>query len=172
MKRLGKAALAAVMVLILPLTGCGAAVMEAIEVVNQLADASGVASLGLDLSGGTVVLEEDTHGGFHGDGYAFTVITFDTEDREALEADMNGDCWHALPMTENTARAAGSLATGEDGESLFPEMTQGYYYFRDRSSQSMDPGDDSGLFSRASWNFTLAAYDSETGTLYYFELDT
>lgn len=136
------------------------------------ADASGISPLGLDLSCGTVALEEDTHGGFHGDGCAFTVMTFDAEDRKALEADMNGDCWHALPMTENVARAAQSLATGEDGKSLFPEITQGYYYFRDRHSQSTDPGDDSGLFSRASWNFTMAVYDSETGTLYYFALDT
>ena len=172
MKGLGKAAWAAVMVLILPLTGCGAAVMGAMTVMKQLADVSGISSLGLDLSAGTVVREEDTHGGFHGDGRAFAVVTFDAEDREALEADMNGDGWHPLPMTENAARAVRELAAGEDGKRLFPKITQGCYYFRDRHSQSTDPEDDSGLFSRSSLNFTMAVYDSETGTLYYFELDT
>lgn len=172
MKRLRTAALAAVMALILPLTGCGAAFMGALEVVDQLVDMSGISSLGLDLSGGTVVLDEDTHGGFHGDGSAFAIVTFDAEGRAALEKDMVGDCWHTLPMTGNVARAADSLTAAEDGERFFPEIEQGYYYFRDRSGQSPDPSDDSELFSRASWNFTMAVYDSETGTLYYFELDT
>ncbi len=46
----------------------------------------------------------------------------------------------------------------------FPEVEQGYYYFRDRHSQSQDPTDDSELFGRGSWNFILAVYDSQTGT--------
>lgn len=28
------------------------------------------------------------------------------------------------------------------------------------------------LFERSSFNFTLAIYDTDTNTLYYFELDT
>ena len=64
------------------------------------------------------------------------------------------------------------LALGEDGEPFFPEVDQGCYYFRDRHGESQDPTDESGLFNRGSWNFTLAIYDSQTGTLYYYELDT
>ena len=135
-------------------------------------NAAGTEQLGLDLSAGTVVAERDTHGGFHGDGETFVVMTFQQGDRPALEREMTGPCWHPLPLTGSLARVTRDLALGEEGEPLFPEVDQGWYYFRDRHSQSRDPADDSELFGRGSWNFTLAIYDSRTGTLYYYELDT
>jgi hypothetical protein len=141
--------------------------------LQQILDAyAGMDCLGLDLSRGTVTRQEDSHGGFHGDGSAFTVLTFDAEARQTLEGEMGGDCWHPLPMTENAAKAVEYLALDENDTRLIPEVEQGYYYFRDRHRESQDPADDSGLFDRYSYNFTLAVYDSETGTLYYFELDT
>lgn len=133
---------------------------------------AGIERLELDLSGGTVVSELDTHGGFQGDGDTFVVMTFPQTDRPALEREMTGPYWHPLPLTDNLARVTYNLALGEDGEPFFPEMDQGCYYFRDRHSESQDPTDESGLFNRGSWNFTLAIYDSQTGTLYYYELDT
>ncbi len=133
---------------------------------------AGMERLGLDLSGGTVVSERNTHGGFLGDGDTFVVMTFSRTDQPTLESEMTGPYWHPLPLTDDLFKVTYSLALGEDGEPLFPEVGQGYYYFRDRHSQSRDPADDSGLFGRGSWNFTLAIYDSQTGTLYYYELDT
>ena len=53
-----------------------------------------------------------------------------------------------------------------------PEVTNGYYYFCDRHSDSIDSSDDTNLLSRASFNFTLAIYDSDTNRLYYVEFDT
>ena len=44
--------------------------------------------------------------------------------------------------------------------------------FEDRHSEANDAYDDSGLFSRASYNFSLAVYDRDTNRLYYFEFDT
>jgi hypothetical protein len=141
--------------------------------LQQILDAyAGMDCLGLDLSRGAVTRQEDSHGGFHGDGSAFTVLTFDAEARQTLEGEMGGDCWHPLPMTENAAKAVEYLALDENDTRLIPEVEQGYYYFRDRHHESQDPADDSTLFDRYSYNFTLAVYDSETGTLYYFELDT
>ena len=52
------------------------------------------------------------------------------------------------------------------------ELTDGWYYFLDRHSEAEDPEDDSGLFGRGSYNFTLAIYDKESGVLYCYELDT
>jgi hypothetical protein len=142
--------------------------------LQQILDAyAGMDCLGLDLSRGTVTRQEDSHGGFHGDGSAFTVLTFDAEARQTLEGEMGGDCWHPLPMTENAAKAVECLALDKNDTRLIPEVEQGYYYFRDRNRESQDPADDSALFDfDRSYNFTLAVYDSETGTLYYFELDT
>jgi hypothetical protein len=157
--------------LLLALSSCQS--RQLAEGLREILDATGgMDCLGLDLSQGTVTRQEDSHGGFHGDGSAFTVVTFDAEDRQTLEGEMDGDCWHPLPMTENVAQAVERLALDEDDAPLIPEVAQGYYYFRDRSSASQDPADDSALFDRYSYNFTLAAYDSETGTLYYYELDT
>ena len=119
-----------------------------------------------------MVSELDTHGGFQGDGDTFVVMTFPQTDRPALEREMTGPYWHPLPLTDNLARVTYNLALGVDGEPFFPEVDQGCYYFRDRHSESQDPTDESGLFNRGSWNFTLAIYDSQTGTLYYYELDT
>jgi hypothetical protein len=141
--------------------------------LQQFLDASvDMDCLGLDLSQGTVTRQEDSHGGFHGDGSTFTVLTFDAEAQQTLEGEMGGDCWHPLPMTENVAQAVECLVLDENDTRLIPEVEQGYYYFRDRNRESQDPADDGALFDRYSYNFTLAVYDSETGTLYYFELDT
>jgi hypothetical protein len=141
--------------------------------VQQLLNArAGMDCLGLDLSQGTVTQQEDSHGGFHGDGSAFTVLTFDAEARKTLEGEISGCCWHPLPMTENVAQAVECLALDETGARLIPEVEQGYYYFQDRHSDSQNPADDSALFDRYSYNFTLAVYDSEIGTLYYYEEDT
>jgi len=59
-----------------------------------------------------------------------------------------------------------------DGTPAIPEVDNGYYYFRDRHYQSTDPTDDSGVLGRASYNFTIAIYDTDSKILYYMELDT
>ena len=50
--------------------------------------------------------------------------------------------------------------------SLIPMIGDGYYYFEDRNELSSDSADDSHLFERNSWNFTLVILDRET----YLEL--
>ena len=57
-------------------------------------------------------------------------------------------------------------------EDVPQDLTDGWYYFLDRHSEAEDPEDDSGLFGRGSYNFTLAIYDKESGVLYCYELDT
>lgn len=131
-------------------------------------------TLGLHLTGGTLVYFEDSHGGFHGDGQTVAEIAIDGLAAELAQA----EGWHALPMTGNAARAiygdgeSGPLSHRENGDGLFPEIGQGCYYFYDYHSQSEEPYDDTELYGRASWNFTVAAYDSEHGRLYFYQLDT
>ena len=49
-----------------------------------------------------------------------------------------------------------------------PEIRAGFYRLIDRHAQAGETD----LLGRASLNFTLALYDTDTDTLYYFEMDT
>ena len=120
----------------------------------------------------TVVEENDTHGGFHGDGTYLLVLDCSENKERALELVKE---WKAFPLSENLK----TVLYGNDTyisllaeETKIPEITNGYYYFYDRHSESTDASDDTNLLSRASYNFTLAIYDSDTDRLYYVEFDT
>lgn len=124
----------------------------------------------------SVVAEQDTHGGFHGDGSYYSILDCSSNTETALELVSS---WNALPLSENLDLI---MFGGEkDGmtygynlseKAHMPRIENGYYYFMDRHSEAIDPSDDSSLFGRASFNFTLAMYDSDTNVLYYFEFDT
>ena len=60
----------------------------------------------------------------------------------------------------------------ENGTPLFPQVENGYWFFRDRHGEALDPADDSEVLGRASLNVTVAVYDADSRTLYYGELDT
>ena len=120
-----------------------------------------------DLHGGVIEAESDSHGGFHNDGCLQLIIqydeSFDTNDMES------NPHWHTLPL-------AGSLRTfvyqPYDEKLSIPEIKNGYYYFRDRHSESSDPYDDGELLDRYSFNFTLAIFDCDTKKLYFIKYDT
>lgn len=129
--------------------------------------------LGLSLSGGSEVRYEDTHGGFHGDGYTRAVYSFE----EDLAPDIaQNEGWKALPATAGLDGlldgSVGDAFLDGDGAPFFPRTEDGFYYFRDRHSQATDDRDESLLFARPSQNFTLALYDPATGRLYYVAFDT
>ncbi len=134
--------------------------------------------LGVPLKDGQIVQYADSHGGFLGDGMTKAVIQFsDSEVLEEIEKQ-----WESVPLTENLAQMAygaeseefyrNPLIQNEDGTPFFPKVTDGYYWFMDRYSQSADPRDDSDLLNRHSYNFTLAVYDSGSNKLYYAVVDT
>lgn len=123
--------------------------------------------LDADLSAGALARYEDDHGGFHGDGETFAEVKLDG----LAETLAGAPGWRPLPMPENVARAV-CLTGREDVAEAFSGIEEGLYYFYDRHSESTDPCNDAGLHNRASWNFTVAAYDGETGRLYFYELDT
>ena len=140
-------------------------------------------ALGVNVSGGSIILSEDSHGGFHGDGMTFIVLSFDEEEAGGLKAQMEGrQGWHPLPLSENAGilvygydteeMQTGPYLCDEQGQGVIPQIQNGYYYFYDRQSESTDAYDDTDVFDRGSYNFTLAVYDSDMDMLYYVEFDT
>ena len=131
-------------------------------------------TLGIDLAQGTVQEAWDDHGGFHGDGARWVVIS------PAFSQEAG---WHATPLPEELEAVWYGLTreTDQGEESVgpylpegvsVPQVESGYYFFQDRHREAEDPGDPSNLFSRNAYNFTAALYDAGRETLYYYELDT
>lgn len=127
---------------------------------------------GLAPSAGVVRDSFDNHGGFHGDGIAYAVVTF--PDLEAERAIAQNPAWKPYPL-DGTVQALlygvttalesrGPYVTDDDGEPLFPEIHDGYYVLLDRYREST-PGHEEDILDRASFNFTVAVYDKETRTL-------
>lgn len=138
--------------------------------------------MGIDVSRCEILQESESHGGFLGDGQTYVELQATEAEFHHILEDMT-DEWKKLPLTENISKAVyGSetetevrspLISGEkDGSSLIPPIENGYYYFTDRNELSSDPADDSKLFDRYSWNFTLVICDQERRRIYYVKYDT
>lgn len=124
----------------------------------------------VDISKCNTIIDEDTHGGFLGDGELFYKASCKNSN---LKDEVKN--WKEFPLTENL----NSLVYDEEKTFTLlskyfdmPRIENGYYLFIDRHSESNDSRDDSNLFSRASMNFSLAIYDADTGMFYYYDLDT
>ena len=124
----------------------------------------------------TVIDENDTHGGFHGDGSYYLILDCSEKREQAMELIKD---WTPLPLTENLQLIMyGGKKDGVNyGYNLaerahWPIINNGVYKFVDRHSEAVDKSDDTELFNRYSFNFSIAAYDLDTNTLYYFEFDT
>lgn len=156
--------------MIFSLAGCGKK-----DIQRDISD-----SLGIDVSKGTVLTDSDSHGGFHGDGMMFQQILF--EDSKLSDEIKDNDSWKPMPLgqsmealvygTEEGTSSTGPYLTDESGNTIIPDIQNGYYYFYDRHSESKDPYNDEDILGRASFNFTLALYDSDNHVLYYVEFDT
>ena len=138
-------------------------------------------TVGVDLSSAEYATRVDTHGGFHGDGN--TIVTISVPSESILAEIQNSSAWHSLPFTENLTAIVYGLTDGNSSIGPYitvddshtpavPEITNGYYFFLDRHSQSTAPHDDTNILSRASFNLTIAVYDCDTEILYYLEFDT
>ena len=133
--------------------------------------------LGINISGGTIITETDSHGWF-GDGITFLEVEF--EDDTCLNHIKGNSSGKLLPVsypvdallygTQNGSSSIGPYVT-EGGKKLFPKTETGYYYFKDRHSGSGNQ-DSKDVVNRHSFNFTVALYDEDTRTLYYCEFDT
>ena len=124
----------------------------------------------------TVVEELDTHGGFLGDGSYYLILDCSDNKEQALEKVQD---WNKLPLSENLnlimyGGEKDGVAYGYElaEEAHMPQIENGCYMFEDRHSESKESRDDSDLFDRYSFNFSIAVYDSDTDKMYYFEFDT
>ena len=145
-----------IMICILSMIGCGKK-----NVMALFSNQSGI-----DLTAGTIESEEDTHGGFLGDGC--TLIVADYTDSLVPEMKAN-EHWHSLPLSGNLQTFVNQPF---DDTVSIPQIKNGYYYFYDRHDESKDHYDDTDLLNRSSLNFTLAIYDSDTNQMYLLEYDT
>lgn len=123
-----------------------------------------------------VINEFDTHGGFHGDGSYYLILDCSENKNEALDK-IKG--WKKLPLSENLELI---MYGGEKNgvtyghklaqEAHIPQIENGYYIFEDRNSESIDSTNDTKLFDRYSFNFSLAIYDCDSDKMYYFAFDS
>lgn len=86
--------------------------------------------------------------------------------------------WHEMPM-DTTVRALlhGGVAKvprfwDDYSTALMAPVEEGYWFFLDRHSQAEDPWDTNAFTERKDYHFTLAVYDSATGKLWCFTMDT
>ena len=120
-----------------------------------------------------LINEKDTHGGFLGDGEYFAKIVCSSINESNLSAN-----WKKLPISDNLNEILNMKWCENSGCNNFYEKynvsinLNGYYYFFDRHSESKNKYDDNELNNRSSWNFTLAILDSDTNTIYCYEIDT
>ena len=140
------------------------------------ADSGQAEYFGFKINAFTVIDEKDTHGGFHGDGSYHLILDCSPKKEEAMELIKD---WTPLPLTENLQLIMyGGVKNGAGhgyhlaGVANWPVINNGVYKFVDRHPEAVDKSDDTNLFNRYSYNFSVAVYDLDTNTLYYFELDT
>ena len=127
----------------------------------------------LDLKKCNIVQEKDTHGGFLGDGDLF--VKLDCSNLNNFNLSSN---WKKLPVSSEINEIMNMKQCSIDDclnvyeKYDIPNNINGYYYFLDRHSSSLNEFDDSDLNNRGSYNFTIALFDIDNKILYYYELDT
>ena len=166
MKKLGW--IGSVLVFVFSLAACGS--QDPQEIVSE--------ALGVDASTGSTMSSMDTHSG-NGDGTSFVVLHFDGDEMiKQIKADA---AWQPFPLDEtvqtlvygvsDATSSIGPFLTDEDGKALVPEIANGYYRLIDRQVEE-DQATGADILNRASFNFTVGLYDTDTNTLYCCELDT
>jgi len=135
--------------------------------LNHITDSRRSDRFGFKITEFTVVEEQDTHGGFLGDGTYHLILDCSENSSRAHEIIK---VWKELPLSDNLDLMMYGGYFAE--EAHWPMISNGVYKFVDRHSESVNASDDTDLLSRYSFNFSIAAYDLDTDTLYYFEVDT
>ncbi|MFI3327147.1 MAG: hypothetical protein R3Y35_13405 [Clostridia bacterium] len=139
-------------------------------------DNSIITSLGIVNSEFSILEEFDTHGGFHGDGDAFYIFEFESDISQQLS---NNSKWNSLPLSEEvnmlvygyedeTTSAGPYTKDRNSGETVFPKITNGYYYFLDIQNTINEDY----IFGKIYLNFDVAIYDSDENKLYFYEFDS
>ena len=120
----------------------------------------------------TVIYEEDTHGGFIGDG-RYILILDCSENKDKAKENINK--WHYMSnrenVTEGTADNSDSIYSGYFPQEYSEKVSNGRYIFKNRT----DYGDDDDApceTDRVVRNYSIAVYDSDNDLYYYYASDT
>lgn len=131
--------------------------------------------INIDISSCKIIDEEDTHGGFHGDGEYFVKANCKKSNSEILE---QLSSWKSFPLSDylqpiiyDNNKEIGRI-NGPEINKKFPKIDDGFYYFVDRYRGGTVETDGKDIFERASFNYTIAFYDKDLSMFYYYELDT
>ena len=114
----------------------------------------------------------DSHGGFHGDGESLSKVYFNVEQAHNIENEINANKhWKKLPMPERLQNCVSLYA--EEGMNM-PIVENGYWFYLDRHSEADNKYDENERYEekRASRNYSVAVFDTDENILYYYELDT
>ena len=125
---------------------------------------------------GKLAKDNDTHGGFLGDGENLIIIN--NVDNGFLKQIKDNSEWTSEPTKLETVLLYGGeygdmyrsepVVGFDDEKPIIPKIKNAYYYFRDRQTDEKEKN----VLERYSYNFTIAVYDVERKILYYYELDT
>lgn len=123
----------------------------------------------------SILVYQDTHRGFHGDGEVYAEVQVSQWDNILMTSGFV-EGWHSGPVSENLSLALyggerDGVTYGPCGKDL-PQKEDGFWYFQDRASEARDPYSDRDLLDRSAQNFTFALYNPGDSTLYFYELDT
>lgn len=155
------------MILLLSLQGC----VKKESTEDQLSDI-----LDTKIISGEIIKNEDTHGGFHGDGERIIVIKYNNDSAGSILSNIqdNGK-WSEFPLNEDLNLL---VYGGKKGDMYYvsecakkvgiPQIEHGYYYFVNKQTNNQDTD----ILLSSSQNFVIAMFDSDNNTLYYFEQDT
>ena len=136
--------------------------------------------LNVNLDKGKYLKRKNDYGGFlnlTGDGYYFSIMQFKDED-DISEDLKNNPEWNELPMPSELKLSWGMEVDGKKLDLYYrdkygviiPDVQNGFYFFKNRR-EGFDPKDINAINEKP-WNYTAAVYDSDTHTLYFFEIDT
>lgn len=116
-----------------------------------------------------ILIENDSHGGFHGDGEYYSEVQF-TEDgiKEFIKSANETRQWCSYPLPNEIENLLSFAESGGETKKIPMDIKNGIYYFNDRSTGSSS--NTGGV--KNSYNFTIAILDSNTKKLYIYELDT
>jgi len=137
--------------------------------------------IGVSLPDKSKILKSlDDHGGFHGDGEAYSEIQLTKEGAEKFTRDAKETGkWKALPTSvqidiiiyggkyEGTTYSNGKLA-----RNIPRNIKNGIYFVRDRFAEKYPEQKATSINSRSAYNITIAILDSDTNKLYIYDLDT
>lgn len=137
--------------------------------------------IGISLPRGVSIKYTDSHGGFHGDGDLYAIVSFPDDETAARFSDgIEKAGWQTALSDEMYPWFYGGDVTIEGKASStdgyfhdmgldVPAVKDGYFFYRDRYLEQYG---EACSFAPYTQNFTIAIFDADTDKLYFIEGDS